>query len=353
MSKGSTAKIFLVVLLAALFLLLRLFWTYFSAIVLALLISNAFYPLYSRVKRLFKGREHSSALFMSLSILLVLILLLGGFVGTLSTEALQFYGWSRDTVSLLKIQEVLEGDSLWALRVRKGLDVLGIKVNPKTIEQFAASLGRNVGLYLSRQISSVASNLLSFLVHFFLMMLVIYYVLRDGDHLKAYITGLLPFPARQQNLMVNKFREMARAIIFGNGINGMIQGILGGVGFFAFGLGSPFLWGTVIGFMAFLPIIGASVVFVPATVLLLIQGKQGLALGYLLYNGCYSSIMEYFVKPRLIGKGMRMNPLLVFIGIIGGMKLFGILGIVYGPLIITVFLSLAEIYRLEYKDAAV
>ena len=114
MSKGSTAKIFLVVLLAALFLLLRLFWTYFSAIVLALLISNAFYPLYSRVKRLFKGREHSSALFMSLSILLVLILLLGGFVGTLSTEALQFYGWSRDTVSLLKIQEVLEGDSLRA-----------------------------------------------------------------------------------------------------------------------------------------------------------------------------------------------------------------------------------------------
>ena len=105
--------------------------------------------------------------------------------------------------------------------------------------------------------------------------------------------------------------------------------------------------------MAFLPIIGASVVFITATVLLLIQGKQGLALGYLLYNGCYSSIMEYFVKPRLIGKGMRMNPLLVFIGIIGGMKLFGILGIVYGPLIITVFLSLAEIYRLEYKDAVV
>ncbi|MBU2497726.1 MAG: AI-2E family transporter, partial [Proteobacteria bacterium] len=194
---------------------------------------------------------------------------------------------------------------------------------------------------------------LSFLVHFFLMMLTIYYVFRDGDRLKSYITGLLPFPVRQQNLMVNKFREMARAIIFGNGINGIIQGILGGIGFFAFGLGSPFLWGTVIGFMAFLPIIGASVVFVPATVILLINGKQGIAVVYLIYNVCYSSIMEYFVKPRLIGKGMKMNPLLVFIGIIGGMKLFGILGIIYGPLIITIFLTLAEIYRLEYKDSVV
>ena len=353
MSKGSIAKIFFIVLLAALLLLLRLFWTYISAIVLALLISSAFHPLYSWVKRLFKGREHSAALLMSLFIFLVLILLLGGFVGTLSNEAMDFYSWTKDAVSLRKIHEALQGDSLWALRVRKGLDLLGVEVNLATIEQLATSIGKNVGLYLSRQISAVASNLLSFLLHFFLMMLVIYYVLRDGGRLKSYITELLPFPVRQQNLMLNKFREMARAIIFGNGINGAIQGILGGIGFFAFGLGSPFLWGTVIGFMAFLPIIGASVVFIPATVILLIQGKQGVALGYLIYNGCYSLIMEYFVKPRLIGKGMRMNPLLVFIGIIGGMKLFGILGIIYGPLIITVFLSLAEIYRLEYKDAVV
>ena len=109
--------------------------------------------------------------------------------------------------------------------------------------------------------------------------------------------------------------------------------------------------GTVIGFMAFLPIIGASVVFIPATVILLVQGKTGVALGYLAYNVCYSSITEYVIKPRLIGKGMSMNPILVFIGILGGLKLFGILGIVYGPLIMTIFLTLAEIYRLEYKDS--
>jgi predicted PurR-regulated permease PerM len=105
--------------------------------------------------------------------------------------------------------------------------------------------------------------------------------------------------------------------------------------------------------MAFLPIIGASVVFLPATVILLMQGKTGVAFGYLAYNVCYSSIMEYAVKPRLIGKGMSMNPILVFIGILGGLKLFGILGIVYGPLIITIFLTIAEIYRLEYKDTMV
>ena len=100
-------------------------------------------------------------------------------------------------------------------------------------------------------------------------------------------------------------------------------------------------------------IIGASVVFIPAAIILLIQGKGGLALGYIIYNLCYSSIMEYLVKPRLIGKEMRMNPILVFVGILGGMKLFGILGIIYGPLIITIFLTLAEIYRSEYKESVI
>jgi predicted PurR-regulated permease PerM len=144
---------------------------------------------------------------------------------------------------------------------------------------------------------------------------------------------------------------MGRAVILGNVLSGTIQGILGGFGFFFFGLGSPFLWGTVIGFMAFLPIIGASVIFIPTTVILLLQGHTGIAVGYLAYNMFYSSIMEYFIKPRLIGKGMRMNPVLVFIGILGGIKLFGILGIIYGPLIITIFITLAEIYRLEYSES--
>jgi predicted PurR-regulated permease PerM len=211
-------------------------------------------------------------------------------------------------------------------------------------------VGRKVGLFLSRQFSSVASNLLSLLIHFFLMLLIIYYIFRDGERLRDYISELLPFPPQQQELVTTKFREMGKAVILGNGISGITQGILGGLGFYLFGLGSPFLWGTVVGFMAFLPIIGASVVFIPATIILLIQGKTSTALGYLAYNVFYSSIMEYVVKPRLIGKGMSMNPILVFIGILGGLKLFGILGIIYGPLIMTIFLTLAEIYRLEYKD---
>jgi predicted PurR-regulated permease PerM len=332
---------------------LRLFWAYISAIILALLIASAFYPLYAWLKRLLKGEERGASMLMTVFIFLVLVIPVGGFVGTLSNEAFEFYRRSREAVSLLKIQQIVEGDSVWAQRIRKVGELTGIEVTPETIEELATELGKNVGLFLSRQLRSMASNLLNFLIHFFLMMLVVYYIFRDGERLKNYISELLPFPIEQQELVVNKFREMARAVIVGNGLNGIIQGIIGGFGFFFFGLGSPFLWGTLIGFMAFLPFIGASIVYVPAFIILVLQGQTGTAIGFLVYNGVYSIIMEYLFKPRMIGKGMRMNALLVFIGILGGIKLFGILGIIYGPLIMTIFITLAELYRLEYKEAMV
>jgi predicted PurR-regulated permease PerM len=344
------SKLFLVFFLCSLVLLLRLFWTYISAVVLALLIASVSYPMYSRFKRILRDREQWASLVMSLFIFLVLAIPVAWFVGTLSNQAFDFYQRASSEVSLAKIQKALESDSPWAQHIRRWGEMTGLEVTPDTLQQLSTSVARNVGLSLYKQMRFAASNLLSFLIHFFLMMLMIYFLFRDGSRLKEYLLQLIPVPKEQIEKVVEKFTEMGRSIIVGNGLSGIVQGILGGLGFYLFGLHSAFLWGTVMGFMAFLPIIGASVVFVPTTVMLMIYGETGTAMGFLIYNLAYSSTIEYLLKPRIIGKGMRMNSLLVFIGIIGGIKLFGVLGVIYGPLIITVFITLAEIYRLEYKE---
>ena len=353
MEKQHGATLFLVFFICSLVLLLRLFWTYVSAIVLALLLASVFYPLYSWAKKVLRERELLASLCMTLFILSILVIPVGWFIGTLSNEAFDFYQRSSNQVSLKQIQNIIENDPVWAQRFKKLGKITGLTITPETVEELASSIGKKVGLFLYSQIRSMASNLLSFLIHFFLMMMTIFYLFRDGPRLKDYLIQLMPVPKEQLEKVVSKFQEMGSAIIVGNGMSGIIQGVFGGFGFFFFGLGSPFLWGTVITFMAFLPIVGATAVFVPATVFIMLTGNMGLGLGYLIYNLCYSSIVEYLVKPRLIGKGMQMNSLLVFIGILGGLKLFGILGIIYGPLIMTVFLTLAEIYRLEYKKSAI
>jgi len=349
MEKKYGAALFLIFLISSLLLLLKLFWTYISAIVLALLIGSVFYPLYDRIKKAFRNRESLAALCVTLLLLAILVVPVGWFVGTLSNEAFEFYKRSSSEVSVKRIQDIIEHDPVWAERFKKIGKMTGVTITPDTVKELADTIGKEVGLFLYSQIRSMASNMLSFLIHFFLMMMTIFYLFKDGGRLKAYLIELMPVPRKQLEKVADKFQEMGRALIVGNGLSGIIQGIFGGFGFYFFGLGSPFLWGTVITFMAFLPIVGATAVFIPATVILLLQGNTGLALGYLIYNVTYSSIMEYLVKPRMIGQGMQMNALLVFIGILGGMKLFGILGIIYGPLIITTFLTLAEIYRLEYQ----
>jgi len=353
MEKVAVSKFFYIILLIFMALFFWLCWTYVSSIVLALLTASALYPLYSRIKGLFKLKEASASLIMTVLIMLVLLIPVGGFVGTLSKEALEFYGRTRDSVSMQKFQQALQGDSLWAKRIRRAGEFANIRLTAENIQQLAASIGKNVGLFLSRQLSSFASNLLSFLIHFFLMMLIIYYIFKDGTRLKSYILELLPFPEGQQKLVAEKFSEVGRAVILGNTVSSIIEGILGGFGFFIFGLGSPFLWGTVIGIMGFLPMVGPSAVFIPAAVIILIHGKTGLAIGFLIYSVVYTSIVEYIIKPRYIGKGMQMNSVLVFLGILGGLKLFGVLGVIYGPLIITILLALLEIYRLEYKEKGI
>ena len=353
MDKQQGAKFFLICLLCSLLLILKLFWGFWSAIILAMLVVSVFHPLYTKIKALFRNREALASLCVTIFIVITLIIPMSWFIGTLSNEAYEFYRKSSNQVSLNKLKEIVKDDPAWERRFKKINDMTGFEITPDTIEDLASSIGKSIGLFLYEQVRSIASNLLNFLIQFFLMALTMYYLFKDSAKLKRYFFELLPLPEDHLEKLTHKFREMGRAIVVGNGLAGIVQGILGGLGFYFFGLDSPFLWGTVICFMAFLPIIGASAVFIPTTIILFLQGNSGLGLGYLIYNLFYSSIIEYLVKPRLIGQGMQMNALLVFIGIIGGIKVFGILGIVYGPLIITVFLTLAEIYRLEYRSKAV
>jgi predicted PurR-regulated permease PerM len=175
----------------------------------------------------------------------------------------------------------------------------------------------------------------------------------EGDKIKAWVFDLSPLPADEEQRLFNQFRAMSRAVFFGNGLASLMQGIMGGLGFALFGIGPGTLWGAVIGILAFLPIVGASIVFLPVTVWLLISGDYGLALGFFVYNFAYAFALEYVVKPRLISGRMQTNAVLIFLGIVAGLSLFGIVGIFYGPLIVTMFLALAEIYRDHYRPRLV
>lgn len=365
MNREQPPLLFYGILFIFLFLFTWLCWSFLPAIVLGLLIASTFYPLYMWYKRLYKGNETFKSLSMTIIVILVIIIPVWLFVGSLYKEAAGLYDRTKSSVSMQKTQEFLDSDSVWAERIKKLNDsflaekirefskLTNIELDARSLQDSITSAITDIGLFLTKQlramVQAIVANLLSFLLHFLLMILIIFHIFKDGERFKNYLLSLLPFPKSQQELILDKFHEMGRAIIIGNGLSGIIQGILGGVAFYLFDLGSPIIWGTVMGFLAFLPVIGASVVFIPATIILILQGKTGASIIYLIYNASYSAMIEYFIKPKLIGQGMRMNTIFVFIGILGGLKLWGILGIIYGPFILTIIFTLLEIYRLEYR----
>ena len=129
----------------------------------------------------------------------------------------------------------------------------------------------------------------------------------------------------------------------------IIQGTLGGAVFATFGFNSPFLWGVIMALMAFLPIVGIGIVFIPASIYLFLNGRFAAGIFFIVFYILLSGGIEYFFKPKLVGKRVQMHTLLVFLSIIGGLKLFGILGIIYGPLVVTAFLTLSDIYESSYR----
>jgi predicted PurR-regulated permease PerM len=190
---------------------------------------------------------------------------------------------------------------------------------------------------------------LNLIVGFCLILIVTYYLLLDGKRLIRFITELSPLPESEDKIILTKFKQMSGAVLIGNGISGVIQGTVGGIVFSLFGLHSPILWGLIMGFLAFLPIVGIGVIFFPTMIFLLIKGQFLRCLGLFAIYIVLTAGIEYLFKPFIVGKQVKMHPLLVFFSIIGGIYMSGILGVIYGPLIMTFFLTLTEIYHSNYR----
>lgn len=341
---------FLVFFLLSLGMLGRLLWPFLSIILLAAVITSVFYPVFSLLGKKMSG--WLASLMTCILLFFILLVPIAFFVSILTKEAYGLYLMAKNAVLDDQLRQLLI-DTRILEKINLLLSRFDIHVTTEELIRPISEMGKFVGLYLFNQVSSIAQNVLSFLINFFLLMLVSFYLFIDGPRLIHFIIELSPLPREQMQTLIRKFENMAGAIIIGNGLGGLFQGILGGIAFFLAGLSSPFLWGVVMSLLAFLPIVGIGLIFIPVAVYLFLMGHIAKSILFLVFYLILSSSVEYVFKPRLVGKRVKMHTLLVFFAIVGGLKLFGILGIIYGPLVVTFFSTLADIYHSSYKTMIV
>ncbi|MFH1217748.1 MAG: AI-2E family transporter [Pseudomonadota bacterium] len=336
---------FLSLLMLAMLLLGWLLWPFLSIIILSYLLASIFEPVYFYLNR--KLSANFSSLVTCFLIVLLIFVPVIFFVGALSSEAYDLFQMTKGANLAVKFKEFVEGSVLLA-RLKVFLEGYGIHVQFAQLGAELSKFGGMIALFVYNQASSWAANILHFVFQFFMMILIIFFLLIDRNRLLDYLTRLSPLPDDHERKLISKFEAISRAILIGNGICGVIQGVVGGVVFAFWGFSSPVIWGVVMAILAFLPIVGIGLVLGPAAFVLLLQGKIGQGISMILFYIFLSFSVEYLLKPKMVGDKVKMHTLLVFLAIIGGLQLFGIMGIIYGPLIVTGFLTLAEIYTANY-----
>ncbi len=338
-------RYFLLLFGLAILMMGRLLWPFASTIVMSLLLITIFQPLYNRLRR--HTARHLASLITCLLIVVLIFVPLIFLVISLSKEAVVYALYVRDINLADRVRELLTSHS-WLVAAQTRLAGMGLVLRPDDISSSLSGIASNAAMFLYAKASAWAGNILAFVIDFALMILVIFFLLADYDRLLDFLLKLSPLPDAQNQQLVRRFQEISQAVLLGNGICGLIQGGLGGLLFVYFDFRSPVLWGMLMGLASFVPIVGIGSILLPTALIVWANGHPHQAVTILIFFCLVFGLVEYLLKPHLVGRKVKMHTLLVFLGILGGIRLFGVLGIAYGPLIITAFLTMADIYLNNY-----
>ncbi len=335
-----------------LYLLYRLLAPFSVAIVWAAVIGIATFPLYERLRGRLRGRDGAASAVMTLVVLLVFVLPTVGLVALLAGEAASAYRYLESAAAsggITGLEALRSHPSVapWIARMESLLRTLGLDIAkdllPAAKQALSSLLGFAQGLLANAFIS---------LFNLFMTLVLLFFVYRDGRRLQEEFWAVLPFPdAEKRTVKENLSRVLTAGVI---GILGtcVAQGLLGGVGFWIAGLPSPVLFGSLMAVASLVPFVGTALFWLPGAAYLLVAGKTALGIFLLAWGALVVGSADNIVRPLLIGGKADLPFSLMALGAIGGFAAFGLMGVVIGPVILSLSIVLFGIYKSRMGAAA-
>ncbi len=282
------------------FLVIRPFIT---AILTSIVLAYLFYPLYKILSK--KINNTLAAILVLLIALLVIIIPTFFILESLVKESISLYNYAKTTDFGPFINNILDNFFKYVISESQGF------------------------------IRSIPGFLLNTFVTFFLL----YYFLKEGSRIIDNVKKLMPISKNHKDIVIKEFKRVTSAVVYGLILIGLVVGIFASLGFYIFKVPNPILWGMITIVVSVLPGIGASVVWVPASVIKLIQGDYFNGIGLFLYGFIFISGLEVLFKPRLISYKSDIHPAIIVLGVFGGLALLGFTGLFFGPLILVTFIT--------------
>lgn len=301
------------------------FWAY---IVLGLLLATLSFPVYDQLREWTEAPRVSSALTVTSSIAIIIVPL-SLLTWRIVDSVISLVG----NLSVARVEEVLLTFLTWSNQT------FGY---PATVDESAGRemLREILPLVQSRLASWVPRVLESatlFLVGIVITIVVMYYSLLHGEGFLQRLKDASPMDDEIEDRFLHEARDTVDGVVWGQVVNAGVQGTLGWIAFFVTGIPNAVFWSFVMAVLSFLPVVGAFLIWMPAGVYLLAIGETGFGIGMLLWGTIVISSVDNIIRPMVVGKQSALHPLLAFVGVLGGLLAFGIMGFLMGPLVLSLF----------------
>lgn len=215
---------------------------------------------------------------------------------------------------------------------------------PESLSELLHHAIEAAAAYLASQIGVILRNAAIFAFDLIVTILAMFYLFRDGDEMMARLRQLLPFERASREEMLGKSRDLIFASITSALAAAVVHGLAGGIGFAIVGITAPIFWGVAIAFLSLLPVVGDLVIWIPAMIDLIATGHWGRAIFLAVMLTVVAGVIDNVMRPWFISGRARLSGLVVFISVIGGMAVFGLLGIVLGPIVVALAASVLDLY---------
>jgi len=323
------------------------FWLlsmFFQPIFWAATVGIMFLPVQHFLERRFGGRQSAAAVVTVILIFFTVLLPALLIASAVVTEAAMIFG-------MLQRGEIDPGIVLrWAQELSPQLtdraESFGIDVSEWPAKLSAAAVKGSQ--FIGQLALTAGQNVANFLVMFFLMLYLLFFILRDGDLMLEAIIRALPLGDERERALFAKFAEVSRATIKGTLLIGLVQGFLGGVMFSILGVTGAVFWGVVMVILSVLPIVGASIVWAPVAIFLLVNGAWIKALILVAFGVLVIGLIDNILRPMLVGRDTKMPDYIILLSTLGGLSAFGISGFVIGPIIASLFLAVWVMFEKEH-----
>jgi predicted PurR-regulated permease PerM len=330
--------LFLIVVLG--YLTYQIMSPFLTAIIWAIVLSIVFYPLYAFISRYLRIKSVASLI----TILLILVLIIAPFTFLTFTlvDELQVVAAKLNENRLDSVHEVIH-----RFHASRFFQTIGsfMGVDELASEDVMMENIKNIGKALVSQLPMGISNVLSAGVNFIFMIFTTFVLFRDGPEVLSKTKDYMPFKDHQKERLTSQVKDIVISTVYGGVLVAIIEGIFGGIAFFLLGIGSPVLWGVAMSIMSFVPILGTFIIWGPTSAYLVMQGNYMKGAGLFLFGILVISMVDNVLKPLIIGSRTKMPTIVILFSVLGGIKLFGILGLVMGPLITAIFISVFDIFR--------